>query len=76
MQHHTKFNRNTCCSLTYATQGKRAKMARSVRSSLYEFRAKKVKHKQEENLATEIFRQIKRNAGTLQNEHNSVIPHE
>ena len=47
MQPHTKFNRNSCCILTYKTQEKTAKMARSVTSSLYEFLAKKVKHKQE-----------------------------
>jgi hypothetical protein len=34
--------------------------------SLYEFLAKKVKHKQEENLVAEIFRWIKGNADTLQ----------
>jgi len=33
MQRHTKFNRNSCCSLTYETQRKTAKMARSVMTS-------------------------------------------
>jgi len=56
MQLHTKFNRNSCCSSTYETQGETAKMARSVTSSLYEFLAKEVKHKKEENLVAEIFR--------------------
>lgn len=65
MQPHTKFDQNSCCSLTYETQGKTAKMAQSVMSSLYEFLAKKLKHKQEENLVTEIFRSIKLNADTL-----------
>lgn len=56
MQPRTKFNRNSCCSLTYETQGKTAKMARSVVSSLYEFLAEKVKHKEEENSVRGIFR--------------------